>query len=175
MHACARNGLRESWFLRRVVRGLFWSHSFGFHYANEDEAFWRADLFKGSDGVENIVVCGVVGGSALLFSNVGWCNDYLKAYVYLNSFAVYWAKGSSNSPLFYRIGLFYLLYFTYGLGTMRWLFVGEALMLRKAQCGAGVSYVKPYARLSLSEVWIPKNVISGVFWGERRWLKGAFC
>ena len=36
----------------------------------------------------NVVVCGVIGGYALLFSNVGWCNDYLKAYVYLNSFAV---------------------------------------------------------------------------------------
>ena len=38
--------------------------------------------------VLNAVVCGVIGGYALLFLNVGWCNDYLKAYVYLNSFAV---------------------------------------------------------------------------------------
>ena len=38
--------------------------------------------------VLNVVVCGVIGGYALLFLNVGWCNDYLKAYVYSNSFAV---------------------------------------------------------------------------------------
>ena len=69
--------------------GLLGTHPFNFHYANEDEAFWRADLFKGSDGGENIVVCGVVGGSALLFSNVGWGNDYLNTYVHATSFAVY--------------------------------------------------------------------------------------
>ena len=75
--------------------------------------------------VLNIVMCGMVGGLTLLFSNVGWCNDYLNTYVHSNSFAVYWAKGLSNSPLFYRIGLFYLLCFTYGLGTMRWPFVAK--------------------------------------------------
>ena len=75
--------------------------------------------------VLNIVVCGMVGGLTLLFLNVGWCNDYLNTDIHSNSFAVYWAKGLSNSPLFYRIGLFYLLCFTYGLGTMCWPFVAK--------------------------------------------------
>ena len=54
--------------------------------------------------VLNIVVCGVVGGSALLFSNVGWGNDDLNTDVHSTSFAVYWVNDSATSPLFYRIG-----------------------------------------------------------------------
>ena len=39
--------------------------------------------------VLNVVVCGVIGGYALLFSNVGWGNDDLNTYVHATSFAGY--------------------------------------------------------------------------------------
>ena len=58
---------------------------------------------------------------------------------------------------------------------MRWLFVGEALVLRKAQCIEAFLVLNHMFGFHCHRFELQKNVIWGVFWGERRWLKGAFC
>ena len=120
----ARGLARVSRFLRCIVMGLLGLILLIVSVLKKMKRSGALNYFKVATML-NIVMCGMVGGLTLLFSNVGWCNDYLNTDIHSNSFAVYWAKGLSNSPLFYRIGLFYLLCFTYGLGTMCWPFVAK--------------------------------------------------
>ena len=117
----ARGLARVSRFLRCIVMGLLGLILLIVSVLKKMKRSGALNYFKVVT-VLNIVMCGMVGGLTLLFLNVGWCNDYLNTCVHSNSFAVYWAKGLSNSPLCYRIGL---LCFTYGLGTMRWPFVAK--------------------------------------------------
>ena len=102
----ARGLARVSRFLRCIVMGLLGLILLIVSVLKKMKRSGALNYFKVVT-VLNIVMCGMVGGLTLLFLNVGWCNDYLNTYVHSNSFAVYWAKGLSNSPLFYRIGLFY--------------------------------------------------------------------